>query len=148
MFFFFFFFGDCASIFFDGPCVLIHSTRVLFLGTSGCRSQKQLRQLPARVVFRSGGKHGHGESHTWAATILLAFACGLAQEDNRVVVASPGTLPSCRGETHTTWGVGPGFRWKFGAAKGGQVGGDLSAISPAEDGDACRTPKDAQIGTQ
>ena len=37
---------------------------------------------------------------------------------------------------------------RIGAAKGGQVGGDLSAISPAEDGDACRTPKDAQIGTQ
>jgi hypothetical protein len=42
-------------------CVPIHSTRVLFLGTSGCGNQKQQRQLPESG--RKLNKHGYGESH-------------------------------------------------------------------------------------
>jgi len=77
--------------------------------------KKQHSDSSARVVFRSGGKHGHGESHTWAATILLAFACGLAREDIPVVVASPGDPAVLVLERRDAHRLGPRFRWKFGS---------------------------------
>lgn len=102
-----------------------------------------------RRPLRRQSKYGHGESHTCAATILFAFACGLAREDNRVV-ARPGTLPSWRPERCTH--LGPGGSGSSELQKAGRLAPRCFPdtrwpVSPAKDDEACRTTTDAEIYT-
>jgi len=106
----------CTSVFFD-PCVLIHSSAIF----GNVRLSKPKATLTAScVVFYSGGKHGHCESHAWSNDFVrFCMWVGQRGQSSRF---SPGT-PAILGDdvAHGTPGpAGLDFRWKLRAARGRQ----------------------------
>jgi hypothetical protein len=95
----------CTSVFFD-PCVLIHSSAIF----GHVRLSKPKATLTAScVVFYSGGKHGHCESHAWSNDFVrFCMWVGQRGQSSR---SSPGTpaILGRRRRTRHTWSCGPGL---------------------------------------